>query len=256
MTPGIIILLSGSSIAENSPLGSVVGTLSVTEPDGISLVLLNDAGGLFAIDAGNQLVVCGPLDHERAAFQTIVVQGFSQVLGTIEETFLINIEDVAGRMVRLTGDYGRFIGSLEGDSIVGSAYGGKIAGRGGNDTIEGGNGDDILIGGCGQDDLRGDQGADIFVFRHVGGSTVAAPDQIRDFRSHQGDKIDLRGIEARSLGGDPFDFIGGAGFGNHEGELRFDPTTHLLQGDIDGDGAADFAIQINVGHLGRGDFLL
>ena len=256
MIPGTIILLSGSSIAENSPSGSVVGALSVSEPGSFSFVLLNNAGGLFSIDAGNQLIVSGPLDHEQAAFQTIVAQGFSPILGTIEETFLISIEDVAGRTVKLSGDYGRFIGSLEGDSIVGSAYGGKIAGRGGNDTIEGGNGHDILIGGCGQDDLRGDAGADIFVFRYVGGSTVAAPDHIRDFRSHQGDKIDLRGIEARSLGGDDFDFIGNAGFGGSEGELRFDPTTHLLQGDIDGDGTADFAIQINVGHLGRGDFLL
>lgn len=252
----MIIFLSGSSIAENSPLGSVVGILSTSEPDALSFALLNDAAGLFSIGANNELIVSGPLDHEQQPFQVIVVLAFSPIFGLTQETFLIAVGDVVGCSIKLSGYYDRCIGTEEEDNIVGSAADNKISGRGGDDRIFGGGGDDVLVGGYGCDELRGNRGADLFVFRTIEGSTVAAPDQIFDFRPNRGDKIDLRGLEVNSLGGAQFDFIGNAAFGSHEGELRFDASTHLLQGDVDGDGTAEFAILINVSQLARSDLLL
>lgn len=60
-------------------------------------------------------------------------------------------------------------------------------GRGGNDTITTGSGNDVLIGGKGNDTLTGGLGADTFVFAPSSGRDI-----ITDFKSEQGDKIDLR----------------------------------------------------------------
>ena len=38
-------------------------------------------------------------------------------------------------------------------------------------------------------------------------------------------------------------YIGGASFGDHAGELRF--AGGLLQGDVNGDGSADFSIRLD-----------
>ena len=57
-------------------------------------------------------------------------------------------------------------------------------------------------------------------------------------------------------GNQAFTFIGNQGFANVAGQLRFDTTTHKVQGDVDGDGNADFAINVNVAHLVKGDFML
>jgi hypothetical protein len=111
MTPGLLILLSGSSIDENSAMGSVIGGLSVTGPELFTFSLLDDASGRFSIDASNQLVVNGPLDYEEAAFLTIVVQADDLLSGILEETFLIRIENVDGVTVRLSGSDARFYGT-------------------------------------------------------------------------------------------------------------------------------------------------
>lgn len=60
---------------------------------------------------------------------------------------------------------------------------------GGDDRIDGGAGNDVLIGGGGHDILTGGTGADHFVF--APGSGV---DDILDFSSAQGDRIDLSGF--------------------------------------------------------------
>jgi Ca2+-binding RTX toxin-like protein len=256
--PPPFVYLSKSTVPENSPAGRIVGTFILIDGP-YSLSLLDDAGGRFALDANNNLIVTGALDFEEAQFQSIKLRASEGANIIYEDVFLIKVQDVESVSIRLDpydGRHGPLHGSSEEDKIAGCNFADRIAGRGGDDALHGRNGDDVLIGGLGQDLLTGNGGADRFIFRSAAESSVAAPDSIRDFHHRQGDKIDLRGIEARSLGGDHFDFIGNAGFGNHAGELRFDAATHLLQGDIDGDGAADFAIEINVGHLARGDFLL
>jgi Ca2+-binding RTX toxin-like protein len=256
--PPPFVYLSKSTVSENSPAGRIVGTFVLIDGP-YTLSLLDDAGGHFALDANNNLIVTGALDFEVAQFRSINLRASEGANIIYEDVFLIKVQDVEGVSISLDPydvRHGPLHGSSEGDKIAGCKFADRIAGRGGDDWLHGRNGDDSLIGGLGQDHLVGNGGADHFIFRSANESRVDAPDIIGGFRHSEGDKIDLRGIEARSLGAEGFNFIGNAAFGNHEGELRFDPSMHLLQGDIDGDGAADFAIQINVEHLARGDFLL
>lgn len=252
--PPPFMYLSKSAVPENSPAGRIVGTFVLIDgPYHVELV--DDAGGRFAIDDENHLIVTGPLDYEAAQFQSIKAQALQGDTIIMEDVFLIQIEDVEGVSIRLRPLDSRH-GTREQDKIVGSYFADKIGGRGGDDNLHGRAGDDILIGGLGQDRLTGNRGADHFVFHSVAQSRTDAPDIISDFHHRQGDRIDLNEIAAKSLGEDTFDFIGNAGFGGHAGELRFDVDTHLLEGDIDGDGSADFAIQVNVADLSQADLLL
>jgi len=256
--PPPFVYLSKSTVLENSPAGWIIGTFIVVDGP-YTLTLVDDAGGVFALDANNNLIVTGKLDFEVAPSQSVDLRVSSPDEIVFEDTFLIKVKDVDGVSVKLKVSNGHpqwFRGSSEDDSIAGTVLNDRIGGRDGDDVLRGRSGDDWLTGGLGQDHLIGKGGADRFVFRSAQESSVDAPDLIVGLRHDQGDKIDLRGIEARSLGGEEFDFIGGAGFGNHEGELRFDLATQRLEGDIDGDGAADFTIQIDVSHLARGDLLL
>lgn len=253
-----LLYLTKSTVPENSPAGRVVGHFQLVD-DRYSVSLIDDAGGRFALDAHNNLIVTGPLDFEEAQYQSIKVQALEGSNIVLEDVFLIQVQDVNGVSIRLDPhDVGHdwLHGRSEDDRLAGSCLANKIAGRAGDDVLRGLGGDDVLVGGLGEDRLAGNRGADRFVFRTAADSSLAAPDLIKDFHHGQGDKIDLRGIEANSLGGIDFDFVGNTGFSNHSGELRFDLATHLLQGDIDGDGAADFAIEVHAANLARGDLLL
>jgi hypothetical protein len=80
-----------------------------------------------------------------------------------------------------------------------------------------------------------------------------------DFAS--GDIINLGNIDAIAGGGDDaFSFIGGAAFSNVAGQLRSTDNgngTYTVEGDVDGDGVADFAILVtSAAPLGAGDFVL
>ena len=103
-------------------------------------------------------------------------------------------------------------------------------------------------GGGGTDQLTGGIGADRFVFDDVADSPPQAPDLVFDFSAVQGDRIDVSGIDAVS--GTPenedFIFIGDDAFSGSAGELRFLPDFEdgLLEGDINGDGTADFTIEL------------
>ena len=106
----------------------------------------------------------------------------------------------------------------------------------------GGAGGDYLDGGTGSDQLEGGAGADRFYFRTA---AEAAGDTITDFSVAQGDRIDLRAIDANAslLGDQGFGWIGGASFGNVAGQLRF--AGGMLEGDVDGNGVADLQITLS-----------
>ena len=61
-----------------------------------------------------------------------------------------------------------------------------------NDYLEGDDSANVLTGGEGNDTLMGGAGADTFVFGEQDGEDVE--DSILDFRSSEGDKIDLRAL--------------------------------------------------------------
>lgn len=174
---------------------------------------------------------------------------------------------------RLRGDQGGDVlkGGSDADTLTGGAGKDALRGNGGGDVVKGGNGKDTLWGGgardtldggIGIDALFGGGGADRFVFasHKETGKTANTRDVIHDFKRSQDDLIDLRQIDARSGGGNQaFDFIGQDGFSNTKGELRIRDTglDIVVQGDRNGDGAADFSILVRgIGNLGADEFLL
>lgn len=129
----------------------------------------------------------------------------------------------------------------------------SISGGAGNDTIYGSSGADMIIGFTGADTLSGNGGADVFDYNVVTHSRAVAPDVILDFQDGI-DKIDLAGIDASTAanGNQAFSFIGEGEFTNRAGQLRIDTsdsTKTLVLGDTNGDGVADFAIELAGSHL-------
>jgi Ca2+-binding RTX toxin-like protein len=161
------------------------------------------------------------------------------------------------------------------NTITGNAAANDLSGSYGNDTLIGGAGGDHLFGGYGADILRGgggtdfltgDSGADKFDWDNVGDAGVdAARDQVFDF-VHGTDKLDLSTIDAKAgtASNDAFTFRGANAFSGVAGQLRAelvhgpDGDYTLVQGDVNGDGVADFEIAL-VGYtatLQASDFLL
>ena len=141
--------------------------------------------------------------------------------------------------------------------IVGGSGDDSLSGLKGDDTLMGGAGNDTLDGGAGKDEVAGGLGADRFVFKP---GDPASGDKIADFSHAEGDSIDLSQIDAVSGGGDdPFAFIGAGAFSHVAGQLHYVVTATgvTVQGDIDGDGKADFSIAVDgVSLLATSDFIL
>ncbi|MEI7839053.1 MAG: calcium-binding protein [Methylococcaceae bacterium] len=151
------------------------------------------------------------------------------------------------------------------DLLTGTAGNDTINGLAGNDTIIGGLGNDTLNGGLGADTLTGGAGADTFKFNDIKetGLTAKTRDVITDFKTSDGDKIGLFGIDADTTkaGNQAFSKLDmGAKFSGKftaTGQLFFDTTDHILYGCVNNDGAASFAIQLNgVSNLVAADFVL
>ncbi|HYD36927.1 MAG TPA: calcium-binding protein, partial [Allosphingosinicella sp.] len=171
-------------------------------------------------------------DGNVAPGATLIVNGSSIPLGQV-----VNID---GR------------GELDGNLIL---FGGS-----GHDVIRAGAGNDLLYGGGGQDSLAGSAGADVFRYAAVSDSPAAASDQISDFQTGI-DMIDLGRIDADSTtdGDQAFSWIGAEAFSGAAGELRLTEENgrQRIEGDVDGDGIADFAIlfQLGTAPVVQSDFL-
>lgn len=126
------------------------------------------------------------------------------------------------------------------DTLYGLAGHDALFGGNGGDHLLGGIGNDLLVGGHGSDLLEGGAGADVFRVGPGDGT-----DRIVDFQTGV-DTIDLAAIDANSsaAGNQSFTFIGSAAFSKVAGELRVSTigADSWVQGDLNGDGTADFAI--------------
>ena len=155
---------------------------------------------------------------------------------------------------------------LGGDTLSGVAGYLVLAGWGGADSLSGGGGADTLLGGDGADTLVGQSGADVStggagadVFQYESVYDIGSnSERITDFSHAQGDRIDLHLIDADTLveGDQAFVFIGSEFFHRTAGELRTYAYAgdYLVQGDVDGDGTADFTLRVNA-PLVSGDFI-
>ena len=124
------------------------------------------------------------------------------------------------------------------DVLFGGAGNDTLFGGAAGDRLSGGSGLDRLIGGEGADRMAGGSGADVFVFATATeAGSIAKHDRISDFTAGS-DRLDLAAIQAGQT------FIGAAGFGNVAGQVRYDLATGLLTGDLNGNGVADYAIEL------------
>ncbi|MFE0754107.1 calcium-binding protein [Inquilinus sp. NPDC058860] len=137
------------------------------------------------------------------------------------------------------------------ENVVGSAGGDTLKGGAGANMLSGEDSNDRLTGAGGADVLNGGAGGDLFTYRAIGDSTVAVAgrDTIQDFNSLEQDRIDLGQIDADGNAGNgnsTFSFIGTGAFTGAGAEVRFTAAGGdlLVQGDVNGDKVADFAILV------------
>jgi hypothetical protein len=145
----------------------------------------------------------------------------------------------------------RIVGHKGDDRLVGGNGDDRLDGGDGEDRLYGGDGDDILTGDDGRDSCFGGAGADIFVFATPESTGLDdARDMIADFEIGV-DRIDLSGIDADLTNfeteavlslDDEFSFIKDRAFKEVAGQLR--QAENVVEGDIDGDGRADFSFQL------------
>ncbi|MBD2748059.1 hypothetical protein IC232_15290 [Microvirga sp. BT688] len=133
--------LSKQAVTEKAGNGTVIGTLSATDPnpgDGLHFELLDSVGGRFAL-SGNQLVVANGagLDYESGASHRIVVRIIDEGGINTDAAFTITLDNIP-------------VETIKGTTRA--------------DRLTGGTGMDVLWGGLGKDTLTGDKGQDIFVF--------------------------------------------------------------------------------------------
>jgi serralysin len=174
------------------------------------------------------------VDNSTLGASAVTINLATQIVntGTFRQEFLNSIENA--------------IGSARDDVIIGSSGANKLTGGGGLDALTGGG------------------GADHFVYVKTSDASVFSDfaENITDFSRTQGDKFDLTQIDARTgvNGNQAFRFIGSAEFSNVKGQLRFEqnaPNQMLVQGDVNGDGRADFQFLVDgLSSMIRDDFVL
>lgn len=172
-------------------------------------------------------------------------------------------------------------GSVRDDTLNGSDLSNNLNGGAGNDTLAGNGGDDVLNGFTGSDKifggagndlidggmtgafgemdmLYGGTGADTFLFETLGSSLIGARDQILDFSTLDGDKINIHGVFTAGTAGS---FIGSGAFTGTAGQVQVLDLAPLhvnqvVNIDNDGNGTADFALVVASNALmSAGDFI-
>lgn len=179
-----------------------------------------------------------------------------------------------GEPIRLGRGNDDYTGSPDSEIIFGGAGDDFIHGGQGNDRLKGGRGQDSLYGDSGADHLNGGAGDDVLVggknsnfyyggsgadvidvetnahdiviYRDASESTSNSRDSIGGFDLSKHVIVDLHRMDADTLTpeNDAFTWVGAAAFSGIAGELRYEPENDggLLQGDVDGDGIADFEV--------------
>ena len=146
------------------------------------------------------------------------------------------------------------------DRLDGGTGNDRLLGGTGNEVLKGGAGRDILQGGTGRDKLYAgnDVDTDTFVFAAVRDSRIGGNkrDKLYQFDSGE-DVIDLSRMDANTRvgGNQEFDY---SDYAAANSVWVVDIGRHLLvRGDVNGDGRADFEIQVmSTNSLTQDDFIL
>jgi Ca2+-binding RTX toxin-like protein len=230
------IKLLGSAILAAAQITNIDALTFAGANDSTAKILTTDLGGLSATLAVRGNAVFNEIDFVTPSSGSPLDINLSAFTFT-QWTNGVDVVKIEG------GDIG--------DTIVGSRVG---------DTILANDGADLLSGGLGKDFLTGGAGEDTFDFNRIADSSKggAHRDVIMDFE-HGTDHIDVSNIDGKSKAGlQHFKFIGTQHFHHKQGELHYtavDADTVILSGDRNGDGKADFQVEVNgVSALGADDF--
>jgi len=150
--------ISGGAVGADDAKGSVVATLTASDPDGddMSFRLTSNPGGLFKIVDG-EVVLAKRMTEAVDGSVEITVEASDGRGGVTTETITVEIDKSVqsgdGGDNTLVGDAGRNVFSGKGgdDDLQGLAGNDKLVGDGGDDVLEGGLGGDAMIGGAGSD---------------------------------------------------------------------------------------------------------
>ena len=241
-------IISGGGGIDTVEGGAGADTLAGGSSNGDTLSYATSAAGVqVTVEFGTTTLGAGgdaAGDH---------VTGFTHVTGS---TFGDRIEDLGKGTLAFGYNDNVFSGGAGSDRLIlgggnDQGYGGGgndfLTGEVGKDLLNGGTGNDELRSGSGQDTLTGGAGLDRFVFKSANDSTAAPAqrDTITDFRSADGDRIDLDALDAQTgvAGNQDFQFIT-TGFTGAKGELRakVSGSDLIVMADMNGDKVADFAI--------------
>ena len=139
-------------------------------------------------------------------------------------------------------------GDADNDTLNGDSGNDFLFGGAGNDLLGAGDGNDRLTGGLGKDTFTGGKGKDVFVFDDKEtGSSKSKADTILDFKGKEGDRIDLKLVDADSKkkGDQKFAFIGDKAF-TKAGQVRVEKTKKetFVYLNTDSDKAAEAVIKL------------
>jgi Ca2+-binding RTX toxin-like protein len=243
------------NLSQNGGFGALgeQGDDSLTGSDGEFNILAGGVGNDLAIGNGGDDVIFGDAGDDTLLGGTGINQlfggdGFDDLFGGADTDYLT--------------------GGADNDRLRGAEGGDSLKGGTGDDTLFGEAGADVLDGGAGRDLLSGAEDSDIYDFNAKTDSVKGANrDIITDFSGVKVlngdlDRIDLSDIDAKKgPGNQAFHFIGAQKFHHKAGELQvnYNAVTDvaIVQGDVDGNGKADFQIEVHTAAaLAKGDFIL
>ena len=289
LAPSFIFLQLAGSGGADTITGSSDVINALLGGDGADTLIGGDAGNIFGyfsptdIQAGETITGGAGLDRLQISCDGAFGGNYdfsAATMSGIDEVILVGSLGAAVTTVTLNGDqigpggitnfdYNVSVnvrlvvfGSEVDLSGVTSAPPARIKGTAGIDSLTGSAADNSITGGRAKDTLTGGPGADTFDFNLSADSKRGAHhrDVITDFKHGQLDKIDLSDIDAkRGHGNQAFKFIGKHDFHDKKGELHYVKKAGfvLVEGDIDGDGKADFQIEVdNLHQLVGADFFL
>ena len=196
---------------------------------------LDGLGGADVMDGGDgsDTYFVDNVNDKVSEVFTDAVGGHDMVFASASHTLGHGIEDL-----HLEG-----LGNING---TGNENNNVITGNSKNNILKGLAGEDTLIGGGGKDTLTGGTGFDKFVYKSVSDSPAGAGrDVITDFKGNgpaAGDKIDLHAIDANLTKAGSQDFIWKGATPGGAGTLWY--SGGILNGNVDGDAAAEFQIQL------------
>ncbi|WP_201568452.1 MULTISPECIES: hypothetical protein, partial [unclassified Imperialibacter] len=120
------IALDNTTVDESNPVGTVVGTVFTTDEDNgqthlYSLVAgTGDEGNSSFVIAGNQLKTAVVLDFEAQDTYSVRIETDDQNGGTLEEVFIISVNDLPAQVTSLTLDNQSVMENLEAGAVVGN----------------------------------------------------------------------------------------------------------------------------------------